>query len=63
MVRDVSEMQKYVGCFGGQWTPKFFEYWINKFDMNKHKKILDTLEKFLDSNASMLSIEHTQKNF
>ena len=34
-------MQKYVGGFGGQWTPKFFEYWINKFDMNKHKKILD----------------------
>jgi hypothetical protein len=63
LVGDVSEMQKYVGGFGGQWTPKFFEYWINKFDMNKHKKILDTLEKFLDSNASMLSIEHTQKNF
>ena len=30
--------------------------------MNKHKKILDTLEKFLDSNANMTNIEHTKKH-
>lgn len=62
LIEDVNEMMNFVGGYDGQWTTKFFEYWINKFDMKKHKKIFDTLDRFFDSNSNFISIEHTKKN-
>ena len=58
---DMNEMMDFVGGFDGQYTAKFFEYWVNKFNISRHKRIIKSLNRFLDSNDNLINIFHTQK--
>ena len=63
LIEDVNEMVNFVGGYDGQWTPKFLEYCVSKFDISRHEKIIKSLNRFLDSNDYAINILHTQKNF
>ena len=40
-----------------------YKYWVkNEFSTQKHREILDTLEKFVDSSDYRLTYKHLNKN-
>ena len=48
-IKDYNEMIKFVGGYDGQFTYKFYEFWLKKYNRYNHVKRLNTLERFIDS--------------
>ena len=57
---DYEKMQKNVK---DHYDSEVYKYWVkNEFSTQKHREILDTLEKFVDSSDYRLTYKHLNKN-
>ena len=61
LVEDLPKMIKYVGGFDGQFTTKFYKYWLENFSEEKHNKTIKSIDSFIDSGQNFISIRHTGK--
>ena len=61
LINNLAEMINEVGGYDNQFTEKFYEYWINNFSLEKHYKIIKSIENFLKSGDESISIIHTGK--
>ena len=60
LVDDLENLINFVDGWSGQNSHKIYEYWINKFNLNKHLKIQSSLKKFMSSNENAMTIEHCE---
>ncbi len=61
LIDDLPKMINYVGGFDGQFTTKFYKYWLKNLSEEKYNKIIKTLNSFIDSGQNFISISHIGK--
>lgn len=54
-------MIDFVCGYDGQWSARFYDYWLRNFSENKHNKVINTFKKFLKSGDSAINIRHSEK--
>ncbi len=55
IIENHDKMIKFVGGYDGQFTPKLYNYWLEKFNQNKHLKLIKKIEKFIESKEYTIS--------
>jgi hypothetical protein len=58
LFNDYAQMEKDLGGYHMQFTPEGYDYFLNEFSEEKHKKILRSLHNFIDSKDFRLSGIH-----
>jgi hypothetical protein len=53
-------MIDYVGGYDGQWTNKFYDYWVSNLTASKNIKIINTVKNFIKSKDSCINIIHSK---
>ena len=54
-------MINYVQGYDGLFTYKMYEYWMKIYSSDKHKEIINSIERFVKSNEIVMSINHKEK--
>ncbi len=53
-----NDMEKEVGGYSEQFTPKVYACWMREWNQKKHQNIIDTLDRFIDSGDFRLNHSH-----
>ena len=61
LIDNLPEMIKFVGGYDGQWSNKFYEYWLSKMSNKKNKKVFSVLNNFINSKENYININHSEK--
>ena len=61
LIDDLPGMIRDLGGYDNQFIEEFYDYWIKKFSVKRHEKIIDIIKNFLSSNQYGISILHTEK--
>ena len=60
LIDDLPKMIDYVGGYDGQWTNKFYNFWISNLTETKNTKIINTLKNFINSKDNYINIIHSK---
>ena len=60
LIDDLPKMIDYVGGYDGQWTNKFYDYWVSNLTASKNIKIINTIKNFIKSKDSCINIIHSK---
>ena len=55
------QMIKYVGGYDGQWTNKFYDFWLKDLTDRKHNYVNKSIENLISSGDNYINISHTNK--
>ena len=55
LIEDLPKMIKYVGGYDGQWTNKFYDYWLDNLTDQKHEQVIKKIQNFVNSKVFILS--------
>ena len=61
LIKNRKEMINYVQGYDGLFTYKMYEYWMKIYSSDKHKEIINSIERFVKSNEIVMSINHKEK--
>ena len=60
-IDDLPKMIKYVGGYDGQWTNKFYDFWLKDLTDRKHNYVNKSIENLISSGDNYINISHTNK--
>ena len=61
LIDDLPKMINFVGGYDGQFTYKYYQYWLKNFSKEKHNKTIKIINNFINSGDNSLNIVHSEK--
>ena len=61
LIEDLPKMIKYVGGYDGQWTNKFYDYWLDNLTDQKHEQVIKKIQNFVNSKDRYINMSHDSK--
>lgn len=62
LFKNYRQMEKEVGGYSEQFTPRIYEYWLRQWTPARHAEILSTLDSFIESGDFRLGKKHLPRD-